>query len=746
MKKKIALLFLSVLLSVGLFAGYTVYAADQQNVGLTGKAEDEKNKDEGDGLKISDAHMITNEDGTYVDMIMAADNPDILSRSSGISLSYATYPRKYTISKRSGVRNQGNYGVCWSYAANTCMETNYLKKGYGTSVDFSEYQLLYSVFHGNDDSYRSTGTWYDEGGNVYMAASALAMNRGLASQSAYPFDPSKKMTAADRDKGIGRIEKVMMLKSFPTDYKYYGGSLWFDVISRIKLYVSKGNAVQVSYNASDPYYDSATNSYYMGWDEGTYKPGSNHAVTIVGWDDNKVTKAGKKGAFLIQNSWGNYHTNNGLTWISYYNASLTTPAVFVLGDNDVNKDAKVFSYTEAGWEGQYVATMDSTFKGANIFKTDAKINLNKVGLYAYTGNKYKVEVITGITGANNLDHGKVAAKVTGTATESGYYRLNLSSAVPINAGEKFAVVVTQWDDSGYYYILYEGKTYSSSSTITRETKVGAGQSFTHLYGSWLDNSVNSQYIALADNQKNVCVYAYGEEDYSDVKTVNAKAATLYKAGNIKYYIRNGKYYKDAKCTKQITLASTKTYLFDKSTVGIALYEGKAYYVKNGVVDTSFSGFKSLDGKCYRIKAGLTDTSYSKIAKVGSTNIIYFKEGEQQTGFKGLKNYDGSLHYFKEGKFYNKMTGFVKLNGTYFYVKNGIVTSFTGFREGTVAGKAGWWYCSSAKAVTTKTGIVKGTVNGTNAKWYVKNGMVQLSFTGTIKIDGKSYRIVKGKVQ
>ena len=93
-----------------------------------------------------------------------------------------------------------------------------------------------------------------------------------------------------------------------------------------------------------------------------------------------------------------------------------------------------------------------------------------------------------------------------------------------------------------------------------------------------------------------------------------------------------------------------------------------------------------------------------------------------------------------------MTGFVKLNGTYFYVKNGIVTSFTGFREGTVAGKAGWWYCSSAKAVTTKTGIVKGTVNGTNAKWYVKNGMVQLSFTGTIKIDGKSYRIVKGKVQ
>ena len=52
--------------------------------------------------------------------------------------------------------------------------------------------------------------------------------------------------------------------------------------------------------------------------------GINHAITIMGWDDEKIGLDGNRGAWLIKNSWGtgwgatgDFGSSKGYMWISY---------------------------------------------------------------------------------------------------------------------------------------------------------------------------------------------------------------------------------------------------------------------------------------------------------------------------------------------------------------------------------------------------------------------------------------------
>ena len=113
--------------------------------------------------------------------------------------------------------------------------------------------------------------------------------------------------------------------------------------------------ILIDYQA--PYFNVNTSaSYYNGTAE-KYTP--NHAVAIVGWDDNYpkenflITPPGN-GAWIIKNSYGEEKYDKGYIYVSYYDttaARVTDGVAFVIGNTE--KYGKNYQ-TDFGGETRYI--------------------------------------------------------------------------------------------------------------------------------------------------------------------------------------------------------------------------------------------------------------------------------------------------------------------------------------------------------------------------------------------------------
>lgn len=224
-------------------------------------------------------------------------------------------PKKFNLADKISinVEDQGFYGLCWDFASMTSLET-FLSLKENKDYDFSEMHLNYiesELMYGDRQ--------IDEGGNFYYFKDYLAVS-GVVPEEKVPYkdynkDEYKKFASMDR------AVTVTKTVDFPDFTKYEEGQYSEKEINKfretVKTHIMNNGSLYAQVIGPND-----VNSYYDTTEEGFI----NHAVSIVGWDDNyskdKFTspngkKPKKNGAYIVLNSWGESFGEDGFYYVSY---------------------------------------------------------------------------------------------------------------------------------------------------------------------------------------------------------------------------------------------------------------------------------------------------------------------------------------------------------------------------------------------------------------------------------------------
>lgn len=441
------------------------------------------------------------------------DRRELMSVTPDRGILPSKYITDYSLLPR--IKDQRPFGTCWSFASMASCEVSLAKK-FGLSaaaLDFSERAFVYFFYDlkGIDDPLKHTlGDYhtpvlgsdhdiYQLGGNV-MLGSVFLFNWGMpVDEIAAPYDVLKEIgptgnLTTDKKKGDDALDDSLCYTS-----EYHVQDVRFikkDDVDGIKQAIVDNGIAARSYYHTGAYvrYVSENNTYsYNSGDR--YNGRTNHAITIVGWDDdflsgNFVEKPEKNGAWLIRNSWGENEFDGGYLWISYEDQSLSDVTVITCDDKN-NYDKNYF------YDGSANVTSSmgekSIWKAANVYTASDNEVLKAVSIGVKSADvPYSVQIYKNLTDTSDPTSGKAmfATPVTGTTSYPGFYTIPLDTLVPLSKGETFSVVFTLSEEDAEVTSLYVEKStvYDKSKAWLRVTAdINEGQSFFKKEGNgWYD--------------------------------------------------------------------------------------------------------------------------------------------------------------------------------------------------------------------------------------------------------------------
>lgn len=295
---------------------------------------------------------------------------DVLIANGTVSLkSYINYLRstatssdeyfslKNIISNNLSIRDQQETGICWAFATLSSLETNLALQDYynnnnteGTTVyDYSEMHMAYSktqMYSDKTNEYGMDGSAAD-GGTTYMSTSYLTDGQGAVSEDELPFvnDDTTKVESSTVEDLDAETTVTSYIWFDSVDVTTATNEEKEDIQAAIKEHIINYGSVQAAICSSSTYINFQTGAIYNNYST----KNADHAVSIVGWDDNYSkdnfnTSPSEDGAWIIRNSWGEKLEYTYDYLIDYYlNAGYTQTYI------DENWDSIIANFVSSGY-------------------------------------------------------------------------------------------------------------------------------------------------------------------------------------------------------------------------------------------------------------------------------------------------------------------------------------------------------------------------------------------------------------
>ena len=389
-----------------------------------------------------------------------------------LSREYSAMPRTYSLKKYCPTpKNQGQQGSCvgWSsaYAARTILyakRKSMTNTAAITSIAFSPSYVYNQIKLSSDCT----------SGSYVNSAMEVLNNQGSPKLADHPYACNQTITSTDKNKASKyKIKTYRRLSNT-------GAS----TIDAVQKSISEGNPVVIGMSVYSSF------SYSKGvWSGVRDNFRGGHAMTIIGYDDNKYG-----GAFELMNSWGATWGNGGFIWVKYSDMAINCKEYYEMVGFEVEK-AKVdnvvvnpvdmqgsIKFVKSDKSTMYASLSTSATRDFNIVKKEIFVvgseSTYKLNKSQASGTEFRIYI------ANNqpayvyiigygTNSGKAAAlyPFTGYSAYLGYKKNNV--AIP---NEDYYIQLDNKTGKDYLCVLYS-KNPLNISKITAQIQNSNGRTF-----------------------------------------------------------------------------------------------------------------------------------------------------------------------------------------------------------------------------------------------------------------------------